>query len=48
MDSGRIGYIFVFNVWDNLAMPQFDNTLLYIDDGNQFRNFLGFKIPEQK
>ncbi len=42
-----IGYIFVFNVWDNLAMPQFDNTLLALM-GISSGTYLGFKIPEQK
>lgn len=42
-----IGYIFIFNVWDNLSMPQFDNTLLALM-GISSGTYLGFKIPEQK
>lgn len=42
-----LGYVFVYNVWSNLAMPQFDNTLLALM-GISSGTYIGFKIPEAK
>lgn len=41
-----IGFIFIINVYDNLSMPQFDNTLLALM-GISSGTYLGFKIPEK-
>ncbi len=42
-----LGYIFVYNVWNNLSMPEFDNTLLALM-GISSGTYIGFKIPESK
>ena len=42
-----LGGIFIYNTWKDLAMPEFDNTLLGLM-GISSGTYLGFKIPEQK
>jgi hypothetical protein len=41
-----LGALFVYEVWSNLSMPEFDNTLLALM-GISAGAYLGFKIPER-
>ena len=42
-----LGIIYVYSVWENLAMPEFSPTLLALQ-GLSAGAYLGFKIPDKK
>ena len=42
-----LGIIYVYSVWETLAMPEFNSTLLALQ-GLSAGAYLGFKIPDKK
>jgi len=42
-----LGIIYVYSVWETLAMPEFSSTLLALQ-GLSAGAYLGFKIPDKK
>lgn len=42
-----LGIIYVYSVWETLAMPEFNSTLLLLQ-GLSAGAYLGFKIPDKK
>lgn len=42
-----LGFVFIYSVWRNLAMPQFSDTILALM-GISAGTYIGFKIPEKQ
>jgi hypothetical protein len=42
-----LGLVFIYAVWNNLAMPQFSDTILALM-GISAGTYIGFKIPEKQ